>query len=421
MSMKYFLERIRLLFLLSCYVFGLTIAYLHLVEPFYREYPDFEFSNLRVAEAGVLAFIIGMLLPLRWTRPSYFFYSILTLGVFFPMCVIFTFSSYNTLYLYIVAITLFGIGLAIRTPQIKIPRVINTWKISVVLLLLIIIITYSWLFWASRGHLTLNLNAVYKERLYVRYNVMSGPWGYTVSWVAKLFMPSLIGMTIYLRRYLITFLLFVISISLFFLTSHKSYLMYSLVPFIIFLLFKYKNQTSTAIKLTLSGLILSYMIWFLWGDFLIPSLLIQRPIFKHALLNFMYFEMFNDLPPVLLTTSKLFSWWADYPFDINPSFMIGKVVRDTEGTRSNTGFLGTGIVHFGVLGPLIFGLIISILLKVFDSLARRIPVWLACCIAFGPFSSMLIASDLIPALVTQGVLLCCLLAWVVEERFKSVL
>jgi len=411
---------VRLWLFASLLIYSVSLLFLYrfYVAPVFPEYPDLNFSPLRAIEASIISVLIFLSVPDKWLRPSQFYYTMLIVGVFIPMCAIYFWSTQDRSYFYIVIFAVLLIWAFIKLPNIRFSRLnIADRRLLLALFVLIAIVLLAYLLRINNGHFSLSLRDTYVHRSYFG-NMISGLWGYLLPWTGKIILPLLAGYFLWKENLLFAFVFSFTGLLLFPLTSHKAYVVFAVMPFVLYWLFRWKHPAVSLILVLLAGfgvaVLMEYLINNIWG----VALLVQRGTFKPALLNFTYASLFKDKEPVKLANSSIMPFIKN-PYDVNPPFLVGEFLKGSLETRSNTGFLGTGYAHFGLFGPLIFGFLVAFLLKMLDTVSRKIPVWMACVISIGPFSSMLVMADFLPALATHGVILCILILWTAGKLFEN--
>jgi hypothetical protein len=384
----------------------------------FPEYPDLNFCPLRAVEVSIISVLIFFSVPDKWLRPSQFYYTMLIVGVFIPMSVIYLWSTQDREYFYIVIFTVLFIWAFIKFPKISFCRLnlINS-KVLLSLFIFNIAFLFAYLIFINKGHYSLSLKNIYSHRSYFG-NMITGTWGYLLPWTGKIIIPTLVGYFLWKKNLLFSFVFSLTGLLLFPLTSHKVYIIFAVMPFVLYLLFQWQRPTLSLIFVLLAGFVVAvfmeYLIDNIWG----VALLIQRGTFKPALLNFTYANLFKDMEPVMLANSSIMPFIKN-PYDVSHPFLVGEFLKGSLQTRSNTGFLGTGYAHFGLFGPLIFGMFVAFLLKILDSISRTIPIWLVCVVSIGPFSSLLVMADFLPSLATHGVILCLLMLWTSGNLFMN--
>jgi len=410
------LHRVFMALLAAVYVGVLVWIYRSYIIGNYAEYP---------ALSGALSFpLLGIALlalatiPLQFSVPSRFFYSLFVLILFVPMCVILAQTdTLDMFYFAMVAASLTVIRAAIAMPLFRIPGLTRVRKVVLLLVCISGAVTYGWLVFVTGGPRIESLESIYVERLALR-DVIVGPVAYLVTWLGKILLPFFIGLTIFRKQPAAAIILILLQLSIFLMTSHRIYIVMVLAILGIYWLFKRRRQGPLLIAgagFVMVACVLAYE-WF--ETILQLSVLVQRGVFKPAFLNFAYVEVFRDKAMVLMSNSSLVSW-IDYPFSQNPAFLVGEYVRNNSETRSNTGFLGSGFAHFHYFGPPVIALFVGALLRLLDSVSTKYPVWIVCVAALGPFTALTMTADFLPALLTHGTIFCLMLLWVMNDWFDD--
>ena len=98
--------------------------------------------------------------------------------------------------------------------------------------------------------------------------------------------------------------------------------------------------------------------------------------------------------------------------------LIGYHYYNNKLSDANTGWMGSGYMHFGFAGLLIYAFIIGLLLSIVDTLAKRRELGISVAILFIPFFTLFLSTDLPTAMLTHGLLLALFLSWVCELKGK---
>ena len=159
------------------------------------------------------------------------------------------------------------------------------------------------------------------------------------------------------------------------------------------------------LSLTFGLLIIGKILYNLNGHLMTESLLLRRYLLLPSYLNIIYFDFFKDQP--LYFSHSIFSSINEYPFDIGPTFLIGKAAFDNIHTNANNGFLSDGFMNMGYAGMFLFTVIVGFIVKLFDSMNIS-PKY------FGLFFlliNLLRSSALLTSLLTHGIWLLILISY----------
>ncbi len=403
---------------LLVYKLLLDFWYLTSIAGVINGYSETVFDTFRFIETVFFTLLIIFYFPRNWEKPSSFYYSLLALAVIFPMITLYTWTSFSRTYLYTVIFSFLTIGLIRSLRKFRIPAPPNVYSILILILAICTLLTLCWILYATKANFITDLTEVYDYRIQYRRSLETGIWGYMLTWVGKVFIPLFISLALLKKQKVLVVSLLIVAVAVASLTTHKYLLVIGTFPAPLYILFRFGDPARKSLYLLCFLLVVLYIIFLLTQNPWIPSLFVQRPIFKPALLNFMYYEFFSTNSFAYYSNSFL-SDLIEAPYDRSPAFLIGEFFRGTEATRSNTGFLGTGYAHFGLLGVIGFAVITGLVLRLLDSISYGLPIWFVVAVTFGAFSSMLIATDLLASFRTHGVAVSMLLIWAMRSSLSN--
>lgn len=341
--------KIKILFLYLIAFALLWFGYATFIVPIYG-YRGFEWApnGVKVVEALLAIVLFALSLPSRVNRPSDFFIHVHFLLPVVPMLVLYSASDLPRIYIYFVLLA-FAVVCWVRKfklPKIKgemIPIPIMMWG----LLILAGIYILSIIMKGGFQYFNLNLLKVYEFRSLAAQNLPQ-IYGYFSPMVSKVLLPFVLLLAVYRRKWFIAGLAISGCVMMFALTNHKGPLFY---PFFILGIY-FVMRSRRPIQFLFAGYILvvlvSLLVFFI-GDFgnIVPSLALRRVYFVPAHLNFIYYDFFSTHPHVMLAQSKLTFGLIQYPYDLGSSKLIGYQYFNNELTNANTGWLGSGYMHFG--------------------------------------------------------------------------
>ncbi len=171
-----------------------------------------------------------------------------------------------------------------------------------------------------------------------------------------------IGMIWFLsrRNYLLFFLFFLFQVYLFAVEGHKSVFLALPLVFLIFIR-GYRLQLRLILIVFIVILSGGFLIYLYNGMLLPESLFYRRGILTSALLNVFYFDFFAH-HSVYLSYSVM-KHFVEYPYDITPSFIIGRSFFDNPAMSANNGFLSDGFTNFGYAGAILYLLLVVVYFK----------------------------------------------------------
>lgn len=270
---------------------------------------------------------------------------------------------------------------------------------------------------AAHGiHIRLNmllLDDVYDVRRISRLNnTMLSVYSYF--WLAKVICPLGIIYGNEQKKKLLMIFSSLVLIYLFMTTGHKSVLFSILI---IFAFYFGKNEMKNKFRVIVkSSFILFLAIILLTVAFKInepQSLLIRRLFFIPAILNFYYFDFFDN--NYIFYSNSYLSFILDYPFSKEPPHLVGSFYFNSEEMSANNGYISDGFSNLGNIGVLI-NIIIS------SMLFRRFKIYNVPPKYLGLLFIMLYAiqgSSLSTVLITHGGLLLYILIPVVFNNSRT--
>lgn len=93
--------------------------------------------------------------------------------------------------------------------------------------------------------------------------------------------------------------------------------------------------------------------------------IVRRVIFVPAMLNFEYRDLIDAGPFVWWSDSKLSLGFVDYPYPESVPYLIGAQIGMPH-AHANAGWIGSGYMHAGFAGVLLYALLIGLLLAVLN-------------------------------------------------------
>lgn len=384
----------------------------------WKGYPPVD-SNHGLQAIGIaITLLVGLIAPIKLTKPSDL--SLLLMGVVLvlPMTTIYTFGLHSHSYMLMAAFCYLIILKISNLRTLNLPRISDGRKLIAIFIAFTVLIVMVHLLSTGgiNNFLSFELYRIYEIREVVTESSYTGLFAYLIPWTYKIFIPFFIAWSLVKRDYKWLLISLIIQASMFILTTHKFAIAIGLVVLLSKPIHKVKHP-SVGIALALSlSIALSWLAYSTFEEYGITSTLTQRPIFKPALLNFLYFEFFSSNNHIYLSNSILSSF-IEYPYQQAPGFVIGEYFKGFPPPRSNTGFLGLSYAHFGFIGMLAFSILVGLVLWIGNSASgSRLPVWFTSAVLFGPYASMLITADFFPSMLTQGVAVAIFCVWFMSSK-----
>lgn len=380
-----------------------------------------DFSWSRYALASVSLLFIKALTPRR--IESYYSFTIAVFSAISmtTMAVLYAARGYDVVY-FIAAILFFTlICLIPRTVRFKFRPRRSSRTPVIVLSSSIILLAVAWI--VSKGglsSLSFSISDMYAVRADVKDVYFQGPFLYLNNWAAKIFAPVLLAIGLMSGRYGIA--LFAIAAEIFFYGAYAQKTPIALVGFTLFSIWAVPRRFRTAALETLFGVLVltATYLYLVYGEVLVNAIVVNRTFFGPAINNVFYFEYFQDAPFTYFSNSFL-KGLIDYPLDQHVFDIISIIRTGDVGINPNTGALGTGYMHMGYFGLLLYAAVIGALMSIVESLSKYHHSWVAVAVAGPPTFIMLTSTDLSVALVTNGLLLAMviLFLWPRETEART--
>ncbi|MEZ8018146.1 O-antigen polymerase [Vibrio splendidus] len=312
------------------------------------------------------------------------------------------------------------LALAISNLKLKISFISFSDAYSLVFWVSLIAISLSYISVSSLGF-NLDINKVYEFREAASTGSYSGIYGYLNSWSTKVFIFAVFSV-LHFRGYkiLANTSLLLLGLIFFGFTSHKSIMAFTF--FILSLSFldsinKFKESYIHLLFIML--LTFPLLIYYLFDDLSIFSLLVRRVIFLPQYIIFNYHEFFSSRNFVLMSNSIL-SAFSDYDYDVGTSKLIGGYLGKPD-MGANSGFLASGYMHFGIIGVILFSSILGFLIAILSLFVRSgVNFLYVIAISMSPMLSFIISSDFGAALFTHGLLISMFILFLLSLQSRGI-
>lgn len=232
---------------------------------------------------------------------------------------------------------------------------------------------------------------------------------YLQGWVYAVIIPFLFLYFFVKRSYLVLTFLFSILIVFFLMLTGKSIIATPFILITIYLILRVNVDFSRLYLLIMILMGISSAIYFISGNLFAVSVFVRRVLYVPAMLNHHYHELFSEIGFVYYSHS-VFSFLSDYPFQQSYQTLVGSYVFGNSLAHANTGIFGTGYMHFGYPGVIVFAAIVGMIAAFVDStkVARLEPRFAGAVFAL-PVSTIFSSADLFSGMLTNGLLVAALL------------
>jgi len=400
--------------------FGYALFIVPVIGAGFRWYPD----RIKVIESLLLILFFVWFLPSTVKRPSDLFVHIHFLLPVLPMFVLYGAADYSRVYMYFV-IMAFVIVCVVRKfhiPKIKGDIVPKAMMMRCSLILVVIYILYI----ISQGGLryfNLDMQKVYEFRETTAENLVP----YFANWVANILLPFILIVSVTQRKWLISCLAILGSVMMFALLSHKSMLFYPFLTLAIYFIMRSNKQFIIALFLIsyIALIIISTLPFFLSQmgvtqpspfSIVLGSLGFRRGYFLPPYLSLEFYEFFSNNPNTMWAESKFTFGLVDYSYNLSSTHLIGYHLFDNMDTGANTAWMGTGYMHLGYAGLIIYAFIVGLLFAIVDMIAKGRNFSIIISILFTSFLALFINSDVPTVMLTHGFLFALFLTWMCQLK-----
>jgi len=380
----------------------LEVSYLQFVNPLF-EYAGFllDVSHLKYVESWLLYLFFLAVSPKKLNRPSD--YLVVTLLFLFvsPLLVFYSLSDASREHLYIVLFGVMLIHIFRSGRPLKLP-IVKGAQSAVVFILWFGALGVTALMIKNGGlnFFNLNLMRVYEFRPDASEAIDQGRLAYLNAWAKFVFGPMLLAIALRKKNYIMASAVLFLFLIWFGITSHKGVLFYPLLVIFAWLWFRHTSALSL-LPLGMSFVIASAMLAYLiLGDTVFGSLFIRRVFFVPSFLTFTYYDFFSQ-NQLVYWSSSITSGFIDYPYNLHPAKVIGNYLGTSQ--HANNSFISTGYMHAGVSGVIFYGILVGLLFRLIDSVAKKgVPLWFAVAAIIVPGQTLLTSGDLPTSLLTGG-------------------
>ncbi len=364
---------------------------------------------------------------LKLEKPSFHLLNIMIFISIIPMLVIYSSANLSSYFIFLVILSLSLIRIIIGIRNFLVLDIVPFTLIKY-LVVILALISLAWLISLNYSYFNLNILKVYEYRLEIS-SKMPVSLNYMYNLTYKGFIPILYLYFLFteekfLKKFLFTLVVFLIYVAIFGLTSQKFFLFLIPTIFILYLISSISRNPSLVFLVIFILFLMSlYMVNLDQLGFIIKSLLIRRLLFVPAKLNFDYFQFFSQNPYVWFSDSRFLitHYFMSYPYNLDVPHLIGKVIYGRPDMSANTGWIGSGYAHAGVLGMFIYAIIIGTLLDYLDFLARYLNYKFIVLSFFPYVVTMYLSSDLKTVFLTHGLMFYLLFLNILYIHRKKVM
>ena len=393
--------------------FALLMASLYFVVVPRYGYSGFEWSPdpLKLLEGIVLTCGLAAVVPPVSRKPSDLLMHLLLLVPVLPMLALYSAADLSRSFVYMCAVA-FVLVLYVREVRVfkyQSLKSLTPQRVMYVLLALASLIIAAIVGLGGLSYWNLDLLNVYEYRAASASNLPS-IFGYISPIASKVVLPTAVLLAVMYRNLPALALAVFLCLVLFGLTGHKGTLVYPILTVGIYRLMAFGSPLRTMVYAYCAVVFLAIALFFVFGgNTLLDNLIVRRGIFVPALINFWYHEVFAGNSFVFWASSKITFGLLEYPYPLPVPRLIGLVKYDIDTINLNTGWLGSGYMNAGVGGMVLYAVIIGLLLRYLDAVARSLGLPFVAATAVVPMITLFTSSDLPTSMLNHGILVLLVL------------
>ncbi|WP_158232221.1 hypothetical protein [Sporosarcina sp. P20a] len=398
----------------------LDYAYLNYVSELYQ-YTGFikDFNLIKFVESCVL--LIPIYIFFRYknktTNSSNIILMIFILSIIIPTSVLYGMEGTSRQFYYF---TLIGFSITIllsKIPALNLKKATNISSKKLNNMLIFCTLIVAGLLIAYEGYPTLkafDLSNVYE----IRRNVNLPKFlSYLSNWQTKVISLFLFAYSLHYKKSKLFILTLIMQLLIYSITAHKIVLFAPVLLTFLFLLLKYfKNFYLVYIVGMNFGVIITFVL-FKVGISEWPATLFIRRMLLVPIKNAIYvYDYFNDVDKVMLSNSILKGVFT-YRFDKGLYYVIGEKYYGNAMSNANTNYIGDAYAQLGLIGILLFSILLGILLWTLKTISLGKPLIITLGAVLISFYSI-IDSSLLTSILTNGILIGMLLILLLRKDHK---
>ncbi len=318
-------------------------------------------------------------------------------------------SQYNITYIILIYVywLLFFI-VTIKMPTIYLNFKTNSFFFINVLIFLIVgsVIYVSYRFTGFRFHF--GLMDVYDLRVEAREYSVPTVFNYLLS-AADYVLIFVLIYFITLKKYFLSIIFFILNLLNFGISGSKHIVFLLFLSLSVYLIFKTKDVRKYILPFLIIVLSLSLIEYKYYETNFLTLFLSYRVLFIPSKLHYIYYDYFSNHDFDYFRQSFM-KFFLVSPYKENIGFIIGEFDTGAIEGRANNGLFSDAFFNLGIIGVLIFPLALAFILKLFDGAVRSLNKRFYFSIALSIFLALL-SLPLTTALLSSGLLFFLILLY----------
>jgi len=274
-------------------------------------------------------------------------------------------------------------------------RVVRICAVLTVSILAAVIVTV-------RGKWNLNLEDVYLVREEVR-DLYSPLLQYLLPTAGMALLPFLVVVALRNRRYLAVVALEIVGVAFFAFSSHKAMAFYPIAVaggwFVARQINSHRWILLGIIAISVASIALASLegpaVW-------VSGLSLHRILFLPVQITNFYIDYFSNHPRLLWAESKVTLGLMSSGLPSDAAQFIGEEYFGRPDVVANTGWISTGYMNAGVIGIIIYGVVIGRLYAFIDAKAQQLGRQFVTALFLVPVATIVLTADLLTTVLTHG-------------------
>lgn len=264
----------------------------------------------------------------------------------------------------------------------------------------------------------LDLTKVYEIRYQTSFANIPVIINYIRIWLVKI-IPLLLTYYLFQKKKIISFILIVAQLLLYSIGCLKSSLFILIIVFSTYFIYDaLKNKIPSFLAIFNFSLI-AISLFFSKISVIILDYIQRRMLFLPNLLSYYYYDFFQTHEFDYLRQSILRHFNFISPYNININYLIGEKYFHNPKINAGNGLIGDAYRNFGILGCIIFPILIIISLRILDACCKKVDkkiVFVYCVALFNSFTN----GAFFTTLLSDGFIVICLIFYFFpQKQFQS--
>ncbi len=389
---------------------------------------DVDFISIALVSSIALCF--SFILSFNKSSPSNSFLSILYIVFILPIIILCGWNGLSYEYLFFVILSFSIVYGIVLLPGIKMPRIKEIEFLSTDLLIKLSVTVSAFVLFiaiANGGlrYFNIDLDRVYEFRRAANANIpLLGRYLLTNSISALL--PFGAALSLWHNKKMWFSLILVLSFLFFALFANKAYLFSIPTSVLAYVLFRSKNVVRYILLGTICvSIFSSILVMYNPNLTRFGTYVTRRVFFVPAYLNYMYYDFFKSHEHILWSDSKVSMGLSDNPYGIPAPQVIANEYSGKDWSKTivqyanaNTGWLGSGYAHLGLIGMLLYSIFVGLLVKFVNFLALKTTRSVAAGACIVSYLSLFGSSDIPSMFFTHGILVLIICTFCLKSNEK---